>query len=196
MYSRFWQFIISILCRCRRRVSRSRISYSISGMPGVIQACARSVTRIRHPLLRTMASVHSPDAYLVPFDSNTESSATPFKPSHLWSTARPKNKAEEVKIFYDVDQKGSVAALVSVGTSTEALARKEAIRRAAGIGAKKLRESGAKVIAVDSTLDAHAAGLCPEHVQRHSKFLNTSSFPVLSSRRQRLAPRLDSSSSR
>jgi hypothetical protein len=146
-------------------IIKSRVSYQTSALYlleevfiKMLAARARSVTRIHHLLVRTMASGQTPDAFLIPFDSNNDSTAAPFQAAKLWSSGRPKNKADEAKIFYDVDQKGTLAAIVSVGSSKDDLVKKEAVRRAAGIGAKKLREAGAKVIAVDPSLDPHAAG--------------------------------------
>lgn len=112
-------------------------------------------------LSRLIVRMSSTDAYLVPLDPKSPQSHPSISPPDLWASARPKDKAGETRLFYDVDKNGSLAALVSLGLnpgSGSASLQSEAIRKAVGIGAKKLKEAGAKSIAVDPKGDPHAAG--------------------------------------
>ncbi|KDQ09031.1 hypothetical protein BOTBODRAFT_117777 [Botryobasidium botryosum FD-172 SS1] len=105
----------------------------------------------------------APDAYLVPLDpQNPPSSVGPggLNPAVLWESARPKDKAGEARLFYNADQKGALAALVSLGPKVSSQPDKlkdEAVRKAAGIGAKNLKDAGAKHIGVDASRSPRAA---------------------------------------
>jgi len=110
------------------------------------------------------------DAFLTT-STKTDAPELPFKSQALWNSSRPKNESKpgESKIFYDVDGNGALAAVVSLGSAAEKpnapLALKnEAVRKAVAVGVKKLKESGAKEIAVDvSSIDAQAAGVHPSY---------------------------------
>jgi hypothetical protein len=112
-------------------------------------------------LTRRMSTTKAPDAYLL-FPSSKHPNINPEK---LWATARPKNKTGEAKLFYNQVQGNpdALTALVSLGEGFEKKpenSKREAVRVAVANGIKQLRDAGAKTVAVDDSVDAHAAGLC------------------------------------
>ncbi|KAG8945095.1 hypothetical protein FRC03_001819 [Tulasnella sp. 419] len=100
------------------------------------------------------------DAYLTTA-TNTDSNAVPFNSQALWQSAKPKPEPKngDAKLFYDVDQKGSLGVVVSLGKEQkESGLQKESVRKAVAKGVKKLKEAGAKGIAIDvAGIDAQAA---------------------------------------
>ncbi|KAG8939548.1 hypothetical protein FRC04_006234 [Tulasnella sp. 424] len=112
----------------------------------------------------SQSSPSNMDAYLT---TSTASSSqhVPFEPSKLWSSARPKNekKPGETKIFYDVDSKGALGAVVSTGKVAEKKGategeKREAIRAAVAEGIKKLKDAGATNVGINvEGIDAQAA---------------------------------------
>lgn len=99
----------------------------------------------------------SHDAYLIPIDPASPSSNALPSISSLWPGARPKDKACETRIFYNVDEERRMAAAVSLGTGQKAKSP-EALRKALGTGIKKLRDGGAGTVFVDANEELHAAG--------------------------------------
>lgn len=106
------------------------------------------------------------DAYLTTATS-AQSEHLPFDPAKLWSSSRPKpeGKKPETKLFYDVDQKGALGAVVSTGTGAHegktVGEKKEALRAAVALGVKKLKEAGATSIGIDvSGNAAHVETAC------------------------------------
>lgn len=130
----------------------------------------------------------TPDAYLL-FPSSKHPNLFPEK---LWATARPKNKTGEAKLFYNQVQ-GNPEALTSVVSLGEGFenksenSKREAVRIAVANGIKQLRDAGAKTVAVDDSVDAHAAG---------EYLFNEPYCSQLESRVQLLHPRLASTNSR
>lgn len=118
--------------------------------------------RFRHlprTLTRRMSTMKTPDAYLL-FPSSKHPNLVPEK---LWATARPKNKTGEAKLFYNQVQGNpeALTSVVSLGEGFENKAensKREAVRIAVANGIKQLRDAGAKTVAVDDSVDAHAAG--------------------------------------
>ncbi|CAE7170327.1 unnamed protein product [Rhizoctonia solani] len=106
------------------------------------------------PLRRTM----SHNAYLVPIDPTTPSSGVLPSITELWQSSKPKDKAGESRLFYNVDNEGRLAAAVSLGTGSKAKTP-EALRKAVGTGIKKLRDAGATSVLVDTNGDLHAAAV-------------------------------------
>lgn len=105
------------------------------------------------------------DAYLTTSTSST-AQHLPFDAPKLWSSSRPKNekKAGETRVFYDVDQKGAIGAVVSAGKIHEKKGasegeKKEALRVAVAEGIKKLRDAGATSVGIDvEGVDPQVAG--------------------------------------
>jgi aminopeptidase len=114
------------------------------------------------------------DAYVIPLDPSgpQKVSSVSLPVDKLWASARPKNKAGETKVFFDADSKGSMAALVSLGSDfakKSENSRREAVRQAAANGAKKLKEAGADVVAIEPLGDPHSAGsLSLFYIEEHS----------------------------
>ena len=110
--------------------------------------------------MSTLKTTPAPDAYLL-FPTSTHPQLAPDK---LWATARPKNKTGEAKIFYNQihGQPDVLTGLVSLGEGFDAKpenGRREAVRRAVGSGVKQLRDAGATAVAIDDSVDPHAAGV-------------------------------------
>ncbi|KAG9098172.1 hypothetical protein FRC06_006677 [Ceratobasidium sp. 370] len=97
----------------------------------------------------------SPDAYLVPIDPSAPSSDHVKQIGDLWSKAKPKDKAGESRLFYDVDGNGALAVAVSLGPKSAGKA--EPVRKAVAGGIKKLRDAGATTVLVDTKDHHHAA---------------------------------------
>ncbi|KAF8587050.1 leucine aminopeptidase [Ramaria rubella] len=117
----------------------------------------RSLSRA---LTRTMSTTGSPDAYLL-YPTSQQAGLSPDK---LWATTRPKNKVGETKLFYNQvsGNPEALTALVSLGekfASKKGDAKREVVRKAVGNGVKKLRDAGAKNVAIDASVDAHAAAV-------------------------------------
>jgi aminopeptidase len=117
---------------------------------------------LSNTLTRTMSTASAPDAYLLyPTSKHSEVSS-----DKLWAASRPKNKTGESKLFYN-QVKGkpeALTALVSLGDGFSKKgddAKKEAVRKAIGNGVKQLRDAGAKRVAVDASVDPHAACKSP-----------------------------------
>ncbi|CAE6445284.1 unnamed protein product [Rhizoctonia solani] len=105
-------------------------------------------------LRRTMTH----DAYLVPIDPASPASTTLPSIASLWQGSKPKDKAGETRLFYNVDNEGRLAAAVSLGTGSKSKTP-EALKRAVGTGVKKLRDAGATSVIVDGSPDLHAAAV-------------------------------------
>ncbi|KAG8996867.1 hypothetical protein FRB94_007997 [Tulasnella sp. JGI-2019a] len=112
------------------------------------------------------STASKPDAYLTTSTTTSEGSPLPFDASKLWSASRPKNekKPGETKLFYDVAGDGAaLGAVASTGTGFENKGdseKKEALRIAVANGVKKLKDAGAKNIAIDvsgKSVDAQSA---------------------------------------
>ncbi|KAG8926227.1 hypothetical protein FRC02_009058 [Tulasnella sp. 418] len=135
------------------------------------------VTSSPHLLLRMASTI---DAYLTTA-TNTDSNAVPFNSQALWQSAKPKPEPKngDAKLFYDVDQKGSLGVVVSLGKEQkESGLQKESVRKAVAKGVKKLKEAGAKGIAIDvAGIDAQAAVLLS--FERHYKGASDKSAPPL-----------------
>ncbi|KAG9126961.1 hypothetical protein FRC07_001260, partial [Ceratobasidium sp. 392] len=97
----------------------------------------------------------SPDAYLVPIDPTSPSSTEIKNINDLWSKSKPKDKAGESRLFYDVDGKGSLGVAVSLGP--KGAGKSEPVRKAVAGGVKKLRDAGATTVLVDVKDQHHAA---------------------------------------
>lgn len=111
-------------------------------------------------LTRKMSTNNSPDAYLL-FPTSKHPNISADK---LWASARPKNKVGEAKLFYNQVQGNpeALTALVSLGDGFDNKAendKREAVRRAVGNGIRQLRDAGATTVAVDDSVDPHAAGV-------------------------------------
>ncbi|CAE6497416.1 unnamed protein product, partial [Rhizoctonia solani] len=104
----------------------------------------------------TLHRTMSHDAYLIPIDPEAPKSEVLPPIIELWTASKPKDKAGESRIFYNVDSEGRTAALVSLGKGSKAKTP-EALRKAVGTGIKKLRDVGATSVLVDVNKDLHAA---------------------------------------
>ena len=109
---------------------------------------------------RRMSTTNSPDAYLL-FPTSKHPHVYADK---LWATARPKNKTGETKLFYNQVQgkPEALTALASLGEGFDSKSentKREAVRKAVGNGVKQLRDAGAKTVAIDDSVDPHAAGV-------------------------------------
>ncbi|KAG8793993.1 hypothetical protein FRC12_000957 [Ceratobasidium sp. 428] len=97
----------------------------------------------------------SPDAFLVPIDPTSPSSGSIKNINDLWTKSKPKDKAGESRLFYDVDGKGSLGVAVSLGP--KGVGKSEPVRKAVAGGIKKLRDAGATSVLVDVKDQHHAA---------------------------------------
>ncbi|KAG8694513.1 hypothetical protein FRC09_009802 [Ceratobasidium sp. 395] len=97
----------------------------------------------------------SPDAFLVLIDPTSPSSGSIKNISDLWTKSKPKDKAGESRLFYDVDGKGSLGVAVSLGP--KGVGKSEPVRKAVAGGIKKLRDAGATSVLVDIKDQHHAA---------------------------------------
>ncbi|KAF8522571.1 cytosol aminopeptidase family, catalytic domain-containing protein [Hysterangium stoloniferum] len=107
-----------------------------------------------------MSTTASPDAFLL-FSTSKNQQVSPEK---LWATARPKNELGETKIFYNQVQgtPDALTAIVSLGNkfnTTAAHVKTEAVRKAVASGIKQLRDAGAKNVAIDASIEPHAAAV-------------------------------------
>ncbi|KAF8597740.1 hypothetical protein BDV93DRAFT_452379 [Ceratobasidium sp. AG-I] len=99
----------------------------------------------------------APDAFLVPIDPAAPASSAVQNLPDLWASARPKDKAGETRLFFNVDGKGSIAAAVSLGPKSAG--KSEPVRKAVGTGLKKLRDAGATTVLIDAKDQLHAAAV-------------------------------------
>ncbi|KDN37099.1 hypothetical protein RSAG8_10374, partial [Rhizoctonia solani AG-8 WAC10335] len=113
-----------------------------------------------NPLIRTLTlrRTMTHDAYLVPIDPAAPSSTAVPSIADLWRSSKPKDKAGETRLFYNVDNEGRLAAAVSLGTGSKAKTP-EALRKAVGTGVRKLRDAGATSVLVETNGDLHAAAV-------------------------------------
>lgn len=123
-----------------RRVPRAPLAFNLR-------------SRQIHSSVRAMSA---PDAFLVPIDPAAPASSAVANLPDLWASARPKDKAGETRVFFNVDGKGSIAAAVSLGPKSAG--KSEPVRKAIGTGLKKLRDVGATTVLIDTKDQLHAAG--------------------------------------
>ncbi|QRV90477.1 leucine aminopeptidase [Ceratobasidium sp. AG-Ba] len=97
----------------------------------------------------------TPDAFLVPIDPTAPASNEVKHIADLWAKSRPKDKAGETRLFFDVDGNGALAAAVSLGPKSAG--KGEPVRKAVAGGIKKLRDAGATTVLVDAKDQHHAA---------------------------------------
>ncbi|KAF8761187.1 Cytosol aminopeptidase family, catalytic domain [Rhizoctonia solani] len=126
----------------------------------MLRLLPRAPSAAYNPIVRTLnlrrTMVH--DAYLVPIDPAAPASTSLPSIASLWQGSKPKDKAGETRLFYNVDNDGRLAAAVSLGTGSNSKTP-EALKRAVGTGIKKLRDAGATSVIVDGSSDLHAAAV-------------------------------------
>ncbi|PRP78180.1 hypothetical protein PROFUN_11310 [Planoprotostelium fungivorum] len=93
-------------------------------------------------------------------DATVSSVAAPLAEtlSHLWKSAKTKNKSNEVRVFHGVGPESQQFAAVYVKEDEEDdVDLREKTREMAALGARHLRNNGAEAIHVDTLHSAHAA---------------------------------------